>query len=105
MDMMKLMKQAQEMQARMGRMQAELETLETEGASGGGLVKVVLTGKNALKSVSIDPSLLNPDDREVIEDLLVAAFADASAKNTRQIEERMKGVTGGMPLPPGLKLF
>lgn len=102
---MKLMKQAQEMQARMGKMQAEVEALETEGVSGGGLVKVVLTGKNTLKSVSIDPSLLNPDDREVIEDLIVAAHADAAARNARQIEERMKSVTGGMPLPPGLKLF
>jgi nucleoid-associated protein EbfC len=105
MDMMRLMKQAQEMQAKVGRMQAELEELETEGTAGGGLVKVVLSGKNQLKRVSIDPSLLNADDREVVEDLIVAAHADAAQRNARVVEERMKAVTGGLPLPPGLKLF
>jgi nucleoid-associated protein EbfC len=104
-DMMKLMKQAQDMQARMGRMQADLEAMETEGVAGGGLVKVVLTGKNALKSVSIDPSLMNADDREVVEDLVVAAHADAAARNARVMEEKMKSMTGGLPLPPGMKLF
>jgi hypothetical protein len=105
MDMMKLMKQAQEMQAKMGRMQAELDEMATEGVAGGGLVKVTLSGKGVLKAVSIDPSLLNADDREVVEDLIVAAHADATQRNARLIEERMKSVTGGLPLPPGLKLF
>jgi nucleoid-associated protein EbfC len=105
MDLNKIMKQAQQMQAKMQEMQAELETIETEGKSGAGLVTIVLTGKGALKSVTIDPSLLMPEEKEILEDLLVAAHADASAKNSRVMEERMKAATAGMPVPPGMKLF
>jgi nucleoid-associated protein EbfC len=105
MDLTKIMKQAQQMQAKMQEMQAELETVQTEGQAGAGLVTVVLTGKGALKSVSIDPSLLQPGEKDILEDLLIAAHADASLKNGRMMEERMKAATAGMPVPPGMKLF
>jgi hypothetical protein len=105
MDMMKLMKQAQQMQAKVAEMQAEMEKAEIEGIAGGGMVKLTLTGKGQLKALAIDPSLLTPDDKEIVEDLIVAAHADAMAKNARIMEERMKQMTGGLPLPPGMKLF
>jgi hypothetical protein len=105
MDMMKLMKQAQQMQARVQQMQAELEEAETEGQAGAGMVKVVLTGKGQMKSVSIDPSLLKEDEKEIVEDLILAAHNDAMQKNARMMEEKMKSATAGMPIPPGMKLF
>jgi nucleoid-associated protein EbfC len=105
MDLTKIMKQAQQMQAKMQEMQAELEMVQTEGQSGAGLVRVVLTGKGALKSVTIDPSLLQPGEKDILEDLLIAAHADASLKNSRLMDERMKAATAGMPVPPGMKLF
>ena len=104
-DIMGLMKQAQGLQQKMTDMQAELDTLEVEGASGGGAVKVVATAKGQVKSVTLDPSLLVPDEREILEDLIVAALNDARGRGERLMAERMQEVTKGLPLPPGLKLF
>lgn len=104
-DIMGLMKQAQGLQQRMADVQAELDTLEVEGASGGGVVKVVSSAKGAVKSVRIDPSLLVADEAEILEDLLVAALNDARGKAERLMQDRMAEVTKGLPLPPGLKLF
>jgi DNA-binding YbaB/EbfC family protein len=99
------MKQAQGLQQKMADVQAELDTLEVEGASAGGLVKVTATAKGQVKAVRIDPSLLVPDEAEILEDLLVAALNDVRGKAERVVGERMGEVTKGLPLPPGLKLF
>lgn len=104
-DMMGLMKQAQAVQARMQEVQAEMERLEVEGQSGGGLVQVTLTAKGHLKALAIDASLMKPEDKEMLEDLIVAAHEEARKKAERLMEEKMKAVTAGLPLPPGLKLF
>lgn len=104
-DIMGLMKQAQGLQQKMSDMQAELDTLEVEGSAGGGLAKVVATAKGELKTVSLDASLLNPDEKEIVEDLVVAAVNDARQKAERTVQERMAKLTEGLPLPPGLKLF
>ncbi len=104
-DLMGMMKQVQDMQARMQRMQEELGTLEVTGSSGGGLVSVTLSGKGDMKRVRIDPSLLKPEEAEIIEDLIVAASSDAKSKVEAQLQEKMSEVTGGLPLPPGMKLF
>ena len=105
MDLMKMMKQAQEIQGRMQKMQAELEATEVTGSAGGGLVSVILSAKGALKKISIDASLMKPAEKEIVEDLIAAAHADARAKAERAMEEKMRELTGGLPLPPGLKLF
>ena len=105
MNMMQMMKQAQELQARMQQMQAELETLEVEGVAGAGAVVVRLSGKGELRALKIDPALLKPDEAEILEDLVIAAHKDARVKSDAAMQERMKQVTGGLPLPPGLKLF
>mgnify|MGYP002713086477 CR=1 FL=1 len=97
-----LMKQAQQMQAKMAEMQAELETVSVEGVAGGGLVKVVLSGKSAMLSLRIDPSLAKGDEVEILEDLIIAAYSDAKAKLETLMAEKMKAVTGGLPLPPGM---
>lgn len=104
-DLLGMMSKVKEMQARMEQMQAELDAIEVEGASGGGMVKVVMSAKGALKSVAIDPSLLNPEEAEILEDLIVAAHGDARAKGERLIQERTQSLTAGLPIPPGLKLF
>jgi DNA-binding YbaB/EbfC family protein len=104
-DLMKMMKQAQEIQGRMQQMQDELASLLVEGQSGGGLVKVTLNGKMEARGVKLDPSLLKPEDAEMLEDLILAAFQDAKAKAEAALQEKMREVTGGLPLPPGLKLF
>ena len=104
-DVMGLMKQAQAMQQKMEGMQAEFDNLEVEGASGGGVVTVKVTGKGAMKGISIDPSLMVADEKEILEDLIVAAMNDARAKADRTIQERMAEITKGLPLPPGMKLF
>ena len=104
-DLMKLMAQAGQIQARMQKMQEELSALEIEGQSGAGLVKVTLNGKFEMKAVRIDPSLMKPDEAEIIEDLVLAAHQDARAKAEAAMQERMQEVTGGLPLPPGMKLF
>ena len=103
-DIMGLMKQAQAMQARMQDMQAELDNIEVVGQSGGGLVQVTLTAKGAMRGVSIDASLLRADEKEIVEDLVVTAHEDARKKGERLLEEKMKSVTAGLPLPPGMKL-
>ena len=103
--MFDLMKQAQAMQAKMQEVQAELERLEVEGQSGGGLVRVTLTAKGHMKGISLDPTLLKPEDKDMLEDLIVAAHDDARKKGERLMEERMKSLTAGLPIPPGLKLF
>lgn len=100
----KMMKQAQEMQDRMGEMQAELESKEIVGQSGGGLVSVTLSGKGHMKALKIDPSLFNRDDAEVVEDLIVAAFNDAKAHVEKQSQDEMSKLTGGLQLPEGFKL-
>jgi nucleoid-associated protein EbfC len=99
-----LMKQAQQMQEHVKRMQEELASIEIEGQSGAGLVKVVMTCKHDVKRVSIDPSLLS-DDKDMLEDLVAAAMNDAVRKVEATVQEKMAGVTAGMPLPPGMKLF
>ena len=83
----------------------ELETMEVEGASGAGLVKVTLTGKGLMTRVSIDPSLIKPDEAEILEDLIIAAHNDAKQKAEKAMAEKMQALTSGLPLPPGLKLF
>jgi hypothetical protein len=104
-DMMGLMKQAQQMQQKMADIQAELDVIEVEGASGGGMVKVTMTAKGALKAVKIDPSLMVADEREILEDLIVAACTDARGRSERVMQERMAEITKGLPIPPGMKLF
>lgn len=104
MDIMGLMKKAGAMQAKMAEMQAELDNITVEGFSGGGLVKVTLTVKGDLKSLSIDPSLAKADEVEILEDLIVAAHGDARRKAESVMAEKMQGMTAGLGLPPGLKL-
>jgi len=99
-----LMKQAQEMQAKMEAMQKELDEAEISGTAGGGMVTVTLNGKNEMRGLKIDPSLASPDDVEILEDLIVAAFNDAKAKVERYVQEEMQKITGGLQLPPGFKL-
>ena len=84
--------------------QEELERVEVEGQSGGGMVKITLNAKGQMKAIALDPSLLKPEDREMVEDLILAAHADARAKADRLAEEKMQAVTAGLPLPPGMKL-
>lgn len=99
-----MMKQAQQMQAKMQDMQRQLEEMEVTGASGGGMVSVTMSGKNVVRKVRIDPSLVQPDDVEVLEDLILAAVNDANAKVKAAMEEKMSELTGGLQLPPGMSL-
>lgn len=103
-DIMGLMKQAGQMQAKMQEMQAELDNIEVEGTAGGGLVSVKLSAKGDMKGVKIDGSLLKPEDVEILEDLLVTAHADARRKADAVMQEKMQGMTGGLKLPAGFKL-
>jgi DNA-binding YbaB/EbfC family protein len=103
-DIMGLMKQAGAMQAKMAEMQAEMDNITVEGGSGGGLVKVTMTAKGALKGVSVDASLLKPEEKEILEDLLIAAHEDGRRKAEALMEEKMKAMTAGLKLPPGMKL-
>ena len=103
-DVFGMMKKAQEMQSRLQDVQEELSRLEVEGQSGGGMVRVTITGKGEMKAIHIDPSLLSPADKEMTEDLILAAFADGKGKADRAAAEKMQSVTAGLPLPPGLKL-
>jgi DNA-binding YbaB/EbfC family protein len=98
-----LMRQAQEMQANMQKVQDELAATEVEGVAGGGMVKVVVTCKHEVRRVTIEPSLLS-DDKEMLEDLVAAAFNDANRKVELTVQQKMSSVTGGLALPPGLKL-
>jgi len=105
MDLMKMMKQAQELQGRMQKLQEELGGLEVEGQSGAGLVKVTVNGKFEARAVKIDPSLMKPEETEILEDLILAAFQDAKSKAEGAVQSKMQELTGGLQLPPGLKLF
>lgn len=98
-----LMRQAQQMQEDMKKAQEELANVEVEGASGGGLVKVTMTCRNDVRRIHIDPSLL-ADDKEMLEDLIAAAFNDALRKAETTSQEKMSGITSGLPLPPGMSL-
>src|SRR5690349_6534845 len=100
-DIMGMMKQVQAMQSKMQDLQAELERVEVSGSSGGGLVTVTLTAKGEMKGVAIDPSLFKPEEKEILEDLLVAAHNDARAKGEALVQERMGSLTAGLPIPPG----
>ncbi|MCA1909534.1 MAG: YbaB/EbfC family nucleoid-associated protein [Magnetospirillum sp.] len=99
-----LMKQAQQMQTKMAEMQAKLGDLEVTGAAGGGMLQVTLNGKFELKKIKIDKGLVDPEDVEVLEDLILAAFNDAKVKAEAAMQEEMAKVTGGLNLPPGIKL-
>lgn len=103
-DLMGMMKQAKQLQEKMQALQDEVAALVIEGSSGGGLVTVTVSGKNEMKSIRIDPSLLKPEEAEILEDLIVAACADARGKAEAALAERMRDMTGGLGLPPGMKL-
>ena len=98
-----LMQQAQAMQQKVQELQSELERLEIVGASGAGLVKVTVNGKNETRRIDIDVSLFKPEDKGVVEDLIVAAANDARSKVEQTVQDRMRAITGGLPLPPGFK--
>ncbi len=104
MDMMAMMKQAQELQKKLEEAQSKATELEAEGKSGGGLVSVIVKGDKTVKKISIDKSLATPDDVEVLEDLLVAAFNDAFVKVEEAVTKEMQSATAGLPLPAGLKM-
>jgi hypothetical protein len=99
-----MMKQAAQLQSKMQALQAELDTITVDGTAGGGMVSVTLTAKGDLKGVKIDDSLLKSEEKEILEDLLVAAHADARKHAEAVMQEKMKSLTGGLPLPPGLGL-
>ena len=103
-DMGKMMKAAQEMQGRMEEMQQQLASIEVEGQAGAGMVKATATAKGELKSLSIDPSIFNAEDREVVEDLIVAAVRDAQEKGRERNREEIEKITSGLGLPAGFKL-
>ncbi|MBH32241.1 MAG: YbaB/EbfC family nucleoid-associated protein [Gammaproteobacteria bacterium] len=99
-----MMKQAQQLQKKMSEAQEKLSSIEVEGVSGGGVVKVIANAKGEIKRISLDESLLKPEEKDVTEDLIVAAINDAKQKGEIAAQEEMKSVTGGIPLPPGMKL-
>ena len=103
-DMFGLMKQAQAMQQKMADLQAELENVTVEGQAGGGMVRVTMTAKGAMRGVDIDASLLQPSEKEIVEDLIVTAHEDARCKGEAMVAEKMQAITAGLPLPPGMKL-
>jgi DNA-binding YbaB/EbfC family protein len=99
-----MMKQAAQLQSKMQALQTELDTVTVDGTAGGGMVTVTLTAKGDLRAVKIDGSLLNAEEKEILEDLLIAAHADARKHAEAMMQEKMKSLTGGLPLPPGLGL-
>src|ERR1035438_2545631 len=103
-DFLGMMKQAAQLQSKMQALQAELDTIEVEGSAGGDMVSVRLTAKGDLKGIKIDESLYKPSEKEILEDLLVAAHADARRKAEGVMQDKMKGLTGGLALPPGMNL-
>ena len=103
-DIGNMMKQAQQLQKKMAEVQEKLSLIEVEGSSGGGMVKVIATAKGEIKSVLIDDSLIIKEEKEMMEDLIVAAINDAKQKGETASQDEMKSVTGGLPLPPGMKL-
>lgn len=103
-DFLGMMKQAAQLQSKMKAMQDELDHVEVEGISGGGLVSVRMTAKMDVKAIKIDPSLMKADEREILEDLLVTAMGDAKRKAEAAMQEKMQALTGGLGLPPGMGL-
>ena len=103
-DMMKLMKQVQEMQGKVAAMQETLAQVSVVGVAGGGLVQVTMNGRGELRAVKIDPSLMTASEVEMLEDLIVAANADAKSKADAVSQEKMKDVTAGLPIPPGMSI-
>lgn len=103
-DLGSLMKQAQQLQERMGQLQVQLEAMEIEGEAGAGLVTVKLSGKGEMRALKIDPSLLKPEDAEMLEDLIVAAYGDAKRRVEQRVQEETRELMGGLPVPPGFKL-
>jgi DNA-binding YbaB/EbfC family protein len=103
-DLMGMMKQARQLQEKMQQVQEEIAAMSIGGDAGGGLVSVVTNGKGDLKSVKIDPSLLKPEEVEILEDLIIAAMSDARGKAETAVAEKMQAMTGGLNLPPGMKL-
>ena len=99
-----MMKKAQEMQKKMQEIQDSLSDLEVEGTSGGGIVKIIMNCKNEVKKIDIDPSIIKNDEKEVMEDLIIAALNDAKSKAEEKSQEEMKKLTGGLGLPPGMKM-
>jgi len=99
-----MMKQAQQLQKKMAEAQEQLSSIEVEGISGGGLVKVIATAKGEIKRIILDDSIMKPEEKEITEDLIVAAINDAKQKGETAAQEKMKEITGGIPLPPGMKL-
>ncbi len=99
-----LMKQAQEMQSKMGEMQQKMQEMEISGTAGGGMVQVTINGKGDLRGLTIDKSIVDPEDKEMLEDLIVAAFNDAKTKVEEVTKEQMAELTGGLKLPPGMNL-
>lgn len=104
-DFANMMKQAQDLQSKMSDMQNALADTMVEGQAGAGLVTVSLNGKGQMMSIKVDPSLMKPDEAEILEDLIVAAHTDAKSKAEVALQEQMQELTGGLPLPPGMKLF
>lgn len=104
MNLQKMMKQAQQMQAQMNEMQEKLADDEAEGSSGGGMVTITLNGKSVMKKIHIDKSLIDPEEKEMLEDLIVAAFNDAKDKVEKNMQDKMSELTANMGLPPGMKL-
>ncbi|MGI9424983.1 MAG: YbaB/EbfC family nucleoid-associated protein [Hyphomicrobiaceae bacterium] len=104
-DLMGMMKQVQDMQAKMQEMQQQLADMEIVGQSGGGMVTVTLNGKGEMRGLKIDPSLMKPDEVEIVEDLIVAATQDAKSKVDATSQQKMQEMAGGLPIPPGLKLW
>ena len=103
-NMSQLMKQAKAMQEKMAEMQKKIEETEIEGSSGGGAVKIVMNGKHEVKNLFIDPSIVNSDEKEVLEDLIIAALNDVNKKIAENTNDQLGSISGGMGLPPGLKL-
>ena len=99
-----MMKQAQQLQKKMSEVQEKLKDIEVEGVSGGGMVKVISTAKGEIKKITIDDSLVKIEEKDILEDLIVAAINDSKNKAEIATQEEMKLVTGGLPLPPGMKL-
>tara|TARA_B100001939_G_scaffold318562_1_gene306079 strand:+ start:17 stop:337 length:321 start_codon:yes stop_codon:yes gene_type:complete len=104
MDFSEIMKQASQLQDKMKSAKENIENIECEGSSGGGLVNVTVNGNGELKKIDIDPSILVPTEKEIIEDLIIAAFSDAKSKINDEVARKMKEITGGLPLPPGFNL-
>ena len=103
-NMSQIMKQAKAMQEKMAEMQKKIEDTEIEGSSGGGAVKIVMNGKHEVKNLFLDPSIVNSDEKEVLEDLIIAALNDVNKKIAENTNDQLGSISGGMGLPPGLKL-